>query len=152
MTGMTGNASPLRARVTVVCVGTAASLLFAVFVASPAVPNTSAPGSQSDIPGVTQPDDDVGPSVAIEGRRVVRAPDAARIRVIGADNKQIRSVEVLYSHARILHRSPPGVHAKRMDLSLTFRRAGRYRLRASATDATGVTSSYKRATVTVKSR
>lgn len=149
---MAGSGSPLRARVTVVCVATAASLFFALFVASPAVPDASAPGIQSDIPGVTQPDDDVGPSVAIEGRRVVRAPDAARIRVVGADNKQIRSVEVLYSHARIVQRPPPGVHAKRMELSLTFRRAGRYRLRAIATDATGVTSSYKRATVIVRSR
>ncbi len=149
---MIGNASPLRARVTVVCVGASASLLFAVFVASPAIPNASAPGIQSDIPGVTQPDDDVAPSVAIEGRRVVRAPDAARIRVVGADNERIRSVEVLYSHARIVQRSPPGVHPKRMDLSLTFRRAGRYRLRVIATDATGVNSGYKRATVIVRSR
>jgi len=131
-----------------VCAGTAAPLLFAALVASPAVPNTSA-GIQAGVPGAAPPVDDVGPSVAIEGRRTVQAPNAARIRVVGSDNQQIRTVEVLYGDAQIIDRAPPGVHVKSMTLSLTFRRPGRYRLRVIASDASGVDSGYKRATVIV---
>lgn len=127
---------------------TAASLFIAGFVASPAVPDASTPGVQAGVSGQPPTGDDIAPSVAIEGRRSVRAPDVARIQVVGADNEQIRTVEVLYSDAQIVDRAPRGVHVKRMALSLNFRRPGRYRLRVLASDA-NVNSGYKRATVIV---
>ena len=91
--------------------------------------------------------DFTAPTVRIRGKRRVRSPRVARLRVVARDNRRLAELEV-FVDGKARHLTSKS--RRRLVMRLRFRRRGRHKIVARALDGATTSSPLVRATVVVR--